>query len=131
HRLDHRYRTGNRCTSGGGCMSTSSMQVRGDLLREQNFIGGVWRNAREDAWLEVVDPASGDGIARVPDSGAADARDAANAASDALPAWRATTARYRAQLLKQWHARIVASTEDLAKIISLEQGKPLGEARGE
>lgn len=112
-------------------MSASSIQVRSDLLREQNFIGGVWRNAREDAWLEVVDPASGDGIARVPDSGAADARDATHAASEALPAWRATTARYRAQLLKQWHARIIASTEHLAKIISLEQGKPLGEARGE
>ena len=91
-------------------MSASSMQVRSDLLREQNFIGGGWSNAREDAWLEVVDPASGGGIARVPDSGAADARDATHAASEALPAWRATTARYRAQLLKPLHARIVAST---------------------
>jgi succinate-semialdehyde dehydrogenase/glutarate-semialdehyde dehydrogenase len=107
------------------------MQIRSDLLRDQNFIGGVWRTAREDAWLEVANPASGDVIGRVPDSTPADARDAVHAASEALPAWRATTARHRAQLLKQWHARIVASTEDLAKIISLEQGKPLGEARGE
>lgn len=112
-------------------MSASSMQVRSDLLREQNFIGGAWRTAREDAWLDVANPASGEVIGRVPDSTAADAHDATRAASEALPAWRATTARYRAQLLKQWHARIVASTEDLAKIISLEQGKPLGEARGE
>ncbi|MGH7105124.1 MAG: NAD-dependent succinate-semialdehyde dehydrogenase [Acetobacteraceae bacterium] len=112
-------------------MSVWATQVRSDLLRDRNLIGGVWRAAREDAWLEVVDPASGEMVGRVPDSGAADARDAAYAASEALPAWRATTARFRAQLLKQWHARIVASTEDLAKIISLEQGKPLGEALGE
>ena len=112
-------------------MSASWMQVRSELLRDRNFIDGGWRTAREDAWLEVVNPASGEVIGRVPDSGAADARDATHAASEALPAWRATTARFRARLLKQWHARIVASTEDLAKIISLEQGKPLGEARGE
>ena len=105
--------------------------IRGDLLRDRNFIGGVWRTGREDARLEVVDPATGVAIASVPDSGAGDADDATAAASEALPAWQATTARHRAQLLKRWHARILASTEDLAKIISLEQGKPLAEARGE
>ena len=112
-------------------MSERAMPVRGDLLRDRNFIGGIWRDAREDAWLEVADPASGAVIGRVPDSTAADARDAAHAASDALSEWRATTARVRAQLLKRWHARILASSEDLARIISLEQGKPLGEALGE
>ena len=109
----------------------SASTIRSDLLRDRNFIGGAWRTPREDAWLDVVNPASGEVIGRVPDSTAADAQDATRAASEALPAWRATTARFRAQLLKQWHARIVASAEDLAKIISLEQGKPLGEARGE
>jgi succinate-semialdehyde dehydrogenase/glutarate-semialdehyde dehydrogenase len=112
-------------------MSASPMQVPSDLLRERNFIGGAWRTAREDAWLEVVNPASAEVIARVPDSTAADARDAAHAANDALPEWRAATARARAQLLKRWHARILASSEELAGIISLEQGKPLGEALGE
>ena len=112
-------------------MNAWTTSVGSDLLRDRNFIGGAWRAGREDAWLEVVDPASGAVIGRVPDSGAADARDAAHAASDALPGWRTTTARARAQLLKRWHARIVASTDDLAKIISLEQGKPLAEARGE
>ena len=105
--------------------------IRGDLLRDRNFIGGTWRTGHENSWLEVVDPATGAVIGRVPDSGVGDAEEAARAASEALPTWRATTARHRAQLLKRWHARILASAEDLAKIMSLEQGKPLAEARGE
>ena len=105
--------------------------IRSDLLRDRNFIGGDWRTGCKDVWLEVADPATGAVIGRVPDSGARDAEEAARAASEALPSWRATTARHRAQLLKRWHARILASAEDLAKIISLEQGKPLAEARGE
>ena len=105
--------------------------IRRDLLRDQNFIGGIWRAGREDAWLEVVDPATGEVIGRVPDSGSIDAEEAAKAASEALPSWRATTARYRAQLLKRWHVGILSSAKDLAKIISLEQGKPLAEALAE
>ncbi|EGD04135.1 succinate-semialdehyde dehydrogenase (NADP+), partial [Burkholderia sp. TJI49] len=66
-----------------------------------------------------------------PDSDAADARAATDAAARALPAWRATPARERAAILRAWHAAIVAHTDDLARLISREQGKPLAEARGE
>jgi succinate-semialdehyde dehydrogenase/glutarate-semialdehyde dehydrogenase len=111
--------------------NTIQTSIRGDLLREGNFIGGVWRPGREGGHLDVTNPASGAVVARVPDSGAADAREAADAAFAAQEAWRAQPARSRAQLLRRWHARIVASTEDLARIISLEQGKPLAESRGE
>ena len=112
-------------------MSVPNSPLRDDLLREANFIAGTWRAGRGSTWFEVADPATDAPIGRVPDSGAADARDAANAANEALAAWRTTTARSRAQLLRRWHAGIVASTEALAKIISLEQGKPLAESRGE
>jgi succinate-semialdehyde dehydrogenase/glutarate-semialdehyde dehydrogenase len=97
----------------------------------QNFIGGQWRDARQAASFAVIDPAIGKDFAQVPDSAAADARDASDAAHGALAAWRAVSARDRARLLKRWHALIVANSEDLARLISREQGKPLAEARGE
>ena len=112
-------------------MSLGQLPVRDDMLREANFIAGAWQGARDRAWLEVTDPASGMVVGRVPDSGARDARDAADAASEALADWRTTTARSRSQLLKRWHALILQSQEDLANIMSLEQGKPLAESRGE
>jgi succinate-semialdehyde dehydrogenase/glutarate-semialdehyde dehydrogenase len=104
---------------------------RADLLCSQNFIAGAWRDAREAATFGVSDPADGSEFCRVADSLGADARDACDAAAAALDAWRASTARERARLLKRWHALIVANGEDLARLISREQGKPLAEARGE
>jgi succinate-semialdehyde dehydrogenase/glutarate-semialdehyde dehydrogenase len=104
---------------------------RTDLMCSQNFIAGQWRDARLAGAFGVADPATGMEFSRVPDSTAADATDAGNAAHGALEAWRATTARERARLLKRWHGLIVANTEDLARLISREQGKPLAEARGE
>ena len=112
-------------------MSAALTPLRGELLRERNFIGGMWRTGREGVQLDVRDPACGALVARVPDSGAADATDAVDAAFEAQEAWRAQPAQSRARLLKRWYAGIVESTEDLARIISLEQGKPLGESRGE
>jgi succinate-semialdehyde dehydrogenase/glutarate-semialdehyde dehydrogenase len=112
-------------------MSVGQLPVRDDMLREANFIAGAWHGARDRSWFEVTDPATGAMIGRVPDSGAADARDAATAASEALGDWRTATARSRSQLLKRWHALILRSQEDLARIMSLEQGKPLAESRGE
>jgi succinate-semialdehyde dehydrogenase/glutarate-semialdehyde dehydrogenase len=104
---------------------------RADLLCSQNFIGGEWRAARHAGAFGVVNPASGDEFFRVPDSTAADAADASDAAHGALDAWRSSTARERARLLKRWHALILANADDLARLISREQGKPLAEARGE
>src|SRR2546427_4083012 len=102
-----------------------------DLLRQQNFINHQWQSARSGRWLSVIDPATGKAFAQVPDSGADDARAAVNAAHAAFPAWRARSARERAQLLKRWHALILANQEDLGRLISREQGKPFHEAVGE
>src|SRR5690348_12017978 len=104
---------------------------RSDLVRSQNFVNGQWRDGKDGNRLTVTDPATGQVFAAVADSGAADAQAAADAAHAAFGAWRSYSARQRAQLLKRWHALIVANGEDLAKLMSREQGKPLAEARGE
>jgi succinate-semialdehyde dehydrogenase/glutarate-semialdehyde dehydrogenase len=112
-------------------MSKLLSLARGDLLRAQNFIAGQWLDGKESRWLAVSDPAREQVFARVPDSGPDDATAAADAAFAALDGWRATTARERARLLKRWHALIEAHADDLARLMSREQGKPLAEARGE
>ncbi|TDA43335.1 NAD-dependent succinate-semialdehyde dehydrogenase [Burkholderia pyrrocinia] len=104
---------------------------RTELVRSANVIDGAWRDALDGSRFTVTDPATLDRVADLPDSSAADARAATDAAVRALPAWRATPARERAAILRAWHAAIVAHTDDLAKLMSLEQGKPLAEARGE
>ncbi|PRE66075.1 NAD-dependent succinate-semialdehyde dehydrogenase [Burkholderia multivorans] len=104
---------------------------RTELLRTANLIDGTWRDALDGRRYAVDDPATLDRVADVPDSAAADARAATDAAARALPAWRTTPARERAAILRAWHAAIVAHTDDLAKLMSREQGKPLAEARGE
>ncbi|WP_175837448.1 NAD-dependent succinate-semialdehyde dehydrogenase [Burkholderia anthina] len=104
---------------------------RTELVRTANLIDGTWRDALDGRRFAVTDPATLDAVADVPDSAAADARAATDAAARALPAWRATPARERAAILRAWHAAILAHTDDLAKLMSREQGKPLAEARGE
>ncbi len=105
--------------------------ARDDLIRSRNFLGGAWRPAAGQAVFDVRDPADDRRIAAVPDSGAADARAAADAAHAAFPAWRATPAGERAQALRRWHALILAHQDDLGRLVSREQGKPLAEGRGE
>ncbi|MBI3154188.1 MAG: NAD-dependent succinate-semialdehyde dehydrogenase [Burkholderiales bacterium] len=103
---------------------------RDDILPGRNFIGR-WCDAEEGRRFDVTDPATGAVFASVPDSGAADARAALEAAHAAFPAWRALPAKQRAQILKRWNDLIVAHQEDLGRLISREQGKPLAEGRGE
>jgi len=105
--------------------------TRTDLLKQQNFINGEWCDSIDARRYDVADPATAAAFASVPDSTAEDARRATVAAHNAFESWRTTPARDRARILKRWHALIVAHTEDLAKIISREQGKPLAEGRGE
>jgi succinate-semialdehyde dehydrogenase/glutarate-semialdehyde dehydrogenase len=105
--------------------------TRSDLLCTRNYIAGAWCDSYTGRWHDVSDPACGLVFTQVPDSGPIDAAAAVDAAYAAFEGWRAITARERAQLLKRWHALIVANSEDLARIISREQGKPLNEARGE
>ena len=104
---------------------------RNDLVSPLNFIGGKWQSARDERWFAVSDPATGSDFARVPDSDTADATAAVDAAHAAFREWRARPARERAQVLKRWHSLIVANAQDLARLISREQGKPLSEGRGE
>ena len=112
-------------------MSLSLSLTRDELIRTQNFIAGRWCGAEGGATLAVVDPADDSHVADVPDSGAADARAAVEAAQAALPAWRATPAKERARLLKRWNDLVVAHQDDLGRLISREQGKPLAEGKGE
>ena len=105
--------------------------TRPALQRQQNFIDAQWCDAAEGRMLAVSDPATDTVFAQVPDSGAADALAAVQAAHAAFPAWRARPAKERAQLLKRWHALILEHQEDLGRLISREQGKPLAEGKGE
>ncbi|GAA0755985.1 NAD-dependent succinate-semialdehyde dehydrogenase [Ideonella azotifigens] len=101
------------------------------LLRSANLIDGRWSESASGAAFDVSDPATGLAFARVPDSNAIDAAAAVDAAHQAFAAWRARSARDRAQLLKRWHALILAHQDDLGRLVSREQGKPLAEGRGE
>ncbi len=99
------------------------------LLREQCFIDGQWVGGEQT--IAVTNPATGVHIASVPRLGGAHARQAIAAANRAWPAWRARTAKERSALLKRWFELVMAHQEDLATIMTMEQGKPLAEARGE
>ncbi|MFI4880046.1 MAG: NAD-dependent succinate-semialdehyde dehydrogenase [Steroidobacterales bacterium] len=101
------------------------------LLRSQAFIGGKWVDAANGATQPVVNPATGENIGTVPDMGAAETRRAIEAARQAFPAWAALTAKERAAILRRWHELLMANQEDLATLMTAEQGKPLTESRGE
>jgi len=108
------------------------MQLKdSNLLRTRAYIDGAWLDADGDARFEVRNPADGSVIASVPDMGATESQRAIAAAEAALPAWRARTAKERAAVLRRWFELILANQEDLAVLMTAEQGKPLAEARGE
>ncbi|AJG22796.1 NAD-dependent succinate-semialdehyde dehydrogenase [Cupriavidus basilensis] len=111
--------------------STSLPLTHPALLRTSNLIGQAWSAAHTGHRLDVTNPATNTVFACVPDSDARDASQATDAAAAAFPAWSRRTARDRAQIIKRWHALILEHQEDLARIISTEQGKPIKEARGE
>jgi succinate-semialdehyde dehydrogenase/glutarate-semialdehyde dehydrogenase len=102
-----------------------------ELIRSDNFIDGQWRAAADGARFAVTDPATGTVITQVADSSPADARAATDAAARALPAWRDLLPKERATILHKWNALILANQDALGALISLEQGKPLAEGRGE
>lgn len=99
------------------------------LLRRQCFIDGQWTEGTET--LEVRNPADGSLLGTVPKIGTRETRTAIEAAERAWPAWRAKTAKERAALLRRWNDSILANQDDLARIMTAEQGKPLQEAKGE
>ena len=102
-----------------------------DLLRSRAFIGGRWVEADGGATLTVVNPATRDSIGSVPNMGVAETRRAIEAAAAAFPAWAALTAKERAAILRRWYELLMANQEDLAILMTAEQGKPLAEAKGE
>lgn len=102
---------------------------RAELLRTQHFISGTWQS--KETTFRIDNPATGDIIATLPDGGALEAEEAADAAYKAFPKWKATPPKRRAQALKAWHGLVIDNREDLARLLSAEQGKPLAESRGE
>ncbi|BCG24686.1 glutarate-semialdehyde dehydrogenase DavD [Pseudomonas tohonis] len=102
-----------------------------NLLREQAYVNGQWIEADDDARFAVTNPANGELIAEVASLGRVETARAIDAAQAALPAWRARTAKERSTILRRWYELIMANQEDLARLLSWEQGKPLAESRGE
>lgn len=102
-----------------------------DLLKQQCLINGEWINAESGKTIEVKNPATGEHIGTVPALSRNEAKAAVTAAAAAFPVWRARTAKERSQILKRWFDLIMENLEDLAKIMTMEQGKPLAESRGE
>ncbi len=101
------------------------------LLRSQAFIAGEWRGASGGATFDVRNPATGELLASVPQMGAAETRAAIEAAHAAWPAWKAQPAKERSRILRRWYDLMIENAEDLAQIMTAEQGKPLAESRGE
>jgi succinate-semialdehyde dehydrogenase/glutarate-semialdehyde dehydrogenase len=101
------------------------------LLRQQCYIDGRWVDADGGKTLAVTNPATGEVLGTVPNMGAAETRRAIEAANAAWPAWRARTAKERSTILRKWADLMLANQEDLAIIMTAEQGKPLTESRGE
>ena len=102
-----------------------------ELFRQQALIDGAWIDADHGATLAVCNPATGERLGQVPDLGRGETARAIAAAQAAWPAWRENLAQQRAALLRRWHDLMLAHVDDLARLITLEQGKPLAEARGE
>ena len=101
------------------------------LFREQCYVNGEWVDADRGATFDVINPANNQRLGSVPKMGAAETRRAVQSASDAYPAWRALTAKERGAILRKWYELMLQHQEDLALLMTSEQGKPLPEARGE
>ncbi|AXQ50228.1 NADP-dependent succinate-semialdehyde dehydrogenase [Pseudomonas vlassakiae] len=108
------------------------MQLKdAQLFRQQAFINGEWLDADSGQTINVTNPATGEVIGTVPKMGTAETRRAIEAADKALPAWRALTAKERSAKLRRWFELMIENQDDLARLMTTEQGKPLAEAKGE
>jgi len=101
------------------------------LFRQQCYVDGAWIDADDGATIPVTNPANDESIGTVPKLGAEETRRAIEAANRAWPAWRKKTAKERAQILRKWHDLMMENADDLAVIMTTEQGKPFAEAKGE
>ncbi len=108
------------------------MQIKDErLFRRQCYIDGSWVDSDDGATLSVRNPATGEDLGTVPSLGGQETHRAIAAANAALPAWRSKTGKERAAILRKWADLIIANQEDLAWIMTCEQGKPLAESKGE
>ena len=112
-------------------MSLLEQLKDGALLKQQSYVDGQWVNADSGKTFDVADPATGERIATVPDLGAAETTRAIEGAERAQRLWAAKTGKERAIVLRRWFDLIVANTDDLAYLMTREQGKPIAESRGE
>src|SRR5689334_19114625 len=101
------------------------------LFRQQCYVNGEWVDALNRGTIPVTNPATGETLGTVPRMGAEETRQAIEAADKALPGWRGKTAKERAQVLRKWFDLMIANQEDLAQLMTAEQGKPLAESKGE
>jgi succinate-semialdehyde dehydrogenase/glutarate-semialdehyde dehydrogenase len=101
------------------------------LFRQQAYIDGQWVDAEGKKTIAVTDPATGEKLGTVPNMGADETRRAVVAANKAWPDWRAKTGKERAAIMRRWYNLMMESQEDLARLMTLEQGKPIAESRGE
>jgi succinate-semialdehyde dehydrogenase / glutarate-semialdehyde dehydrogenase len=109
-----------------------TMQLKDSkLFHQQCYIDGSWSDAGNRATIDVINPATRQKLGTVPNMGAAETRRAIEAARAAFPAWAQKTAKERAVILKRWHDLMMANQDDLAVLMTAEQGKPLAEAKGE
>jgi len=112
-------------------MTATSLIKDQSLLRQACYINGLWVDADNGQTITVSNPATGDVVASVPNAGAAETRRAIDAAEAALPAWRALKAVDSSRILRRWFELMLEHQDDLALLMTLEQGKPLAEAKGE
>jgi succinate-semialdehyde dehydrogenase/glutarate-semialdehyde dehydrogenase len=101
------------------------------LFRQQCYINGQWQNADDDSVIEVMNPATNEVVGTVPKMGTAETRRAIEAAQAAWPEWREMTGKERGAILRNWYQLMLEHQDDLATILTIEQGKPLAESKGE
>ena len=101
------------------------------LFRQQCYIDGAWADADSGGTIPVTNPADGSQLGTIPRMGADETRRAIEAANAAWPAWRKTTAKARAAILRKWYELMIENADDLGRIMTMEQGKPLAESKGE
>ena len=101
------------------------------LFRELCYIDGEWIGAGSNETIDVTNPATGEVLGTIPKMGAEETRRAIEAAQAAYPAWRAKTAKERASILRRWHDLMMENQDDLARLMTAEQGKPPAESVGE
>jgi succinate-semialdehyde dehydrogenase/glutarate-semialdehyde dehydrogenase len=101
------------------------------LFRQSCYIDGAWVNAKSGGTISVDNPATGEIVGTVPKMGTAETREAIESADRAFREWRKKTGKERAAVLRKWYELMIANTEDLARLMTIEQGKPLAESKGE